>query len=232
VHVGATRLKLIARDPLIQDAVITGHERSEVGALVFLNSAAVRARGLDDAGVREHLRTALKKLASETATAARRVRCALSSWRAALDRRERDHRQGLHQPAAVLERRAVLVEDLHADRPPRNHRRYPIRSPTMTRVKQPFLHRCLGAPSPRKTSRSHRRAQRQSSVYADFQGRGSVLARRWRSRTTAPRPRTQDRSGFRRHQNKPTWDRWSAQVVDQDGVDLIVDIPNSPSRSR
>src|SRR5205823_7123134 len=35
VHVGAVRVKLIAAaDPLIQDAVITGHDRAEIGALV------------------------------------------------------------------------------------------------------------------------------------------------------------------------------------------------------
>ena len=38
VSVGALRVKLIAAgDPLIRDAVITGHDRSEVGALVFLD---------------------------------------------------------------------------------------------------------------------------------------------------------------------------------------------------
>src|SRR5438094_6702966 len=53
VHVGATRVGLIAAgDPIVQDAVVTGHEKSEVGALVFLNVAASNARGLDDAGVR------------------------------------------------------------------------------------------------------------------------------------------------------------------------------------
>src|SRR5258705_7332839 len=41
VHVGALRVKLIAAgDPLIQDAVITGHDRSEIGALVFLSGIA------------------------------------------------------------------------------------------------------------------------------------------------------------------------------------------------
>src|SRR5205814_5841326 len=41
VHVGAVRLKLIAAgDPIIQDAVITGHDRDEIGALVFLSAAA------------------------------------------------------------------------------------------------------------------------------------------------------------------------------------------------
>jgi len=38
---------IAAGDPLIQDAVITGHERNEVGALVFLNAAAVKAKGLE-----------------------------------------------------------------------------------------------------------------------------------------------------------------------------------------
>ena len=43
VHVGALRVKLIAAgDSLIQDAVITGHGRDQVGALVFLNPAVAR----------------------------------------------------------------------------------------------------------------------------------------------------------------------------------------------
>ena len=38
VHVGAVRIALLAAaSPLLQDAVITGHDRDEVGALVFLN---------------------------------------------------------------------------------------------------------------------------------------------------------------------------------------------------
>jgi len=118
VHVGATRLKLIAAgDPLIQDAVITGHERSEVGALVFLNAAAVRARGLDDAGVREHLRTALKKLASETGdgSSTHPVRALVMAEPPSIDANEITDKGYINQ-RAVLERRAVLVEDLHADR--------------------------------------------------------------------------------------------------------------------
>ena len=43
VHVGAIRVKLIAAgNPLIQDAVITGHDRDEIGALVFLNPGAAK----------------------------------------------------------------------------------------------------------------------------------------------------------------------------------------------
>src|SRR5258708_7314695 len=61
VHVGALRVNLIAAaDPLIQDAVITGHDRAEVGALVFPSPAA---KGAPD--LRERLKAALKKLAQE-----------------------------------------------------------------------------------------------------------------------------------------------------------------------
>jgi feruloyl-CoA synthase len=43
VHVGALRVQLLAAcDPLVQDAVITGHDRDEVGALLFLNPATTR----------------------------------------------------------------------------------------------------------------------------------------------------------------------------------------------
>ncbi len=121
VHVGATRLKLIAAgDPLIQDAVITGHERSEVGALVFLNAAAVRARGLDDTGVREHLCAAMQKLASETGdgSSTHPVRALVMAEPPSIDANEITDKGYINQ-RAVLERRAALVEGLHADRPAR-----------------------------------------------------------------------------------------------------------------
>ena len=41
VHVGALRVQLIAAcDPLVQDAVLTGHDRDEIGALLFLHPSA------------------------------------------------------------------------------------------------------------------------------------------------------------------------------------------------
>src|SRR3979490_1320470 len=69
----------------------------------------------------------------------------------------------------------------------------------------------------------------QSSVYADFQGRGSVLAAQMA---------VEDYGGkaagrrievvFADHQNKPDVGSVIARKwLDQDGVDLIVDIPNS-----
>ncbi len=119
VHVGATRVKLIAAgDPLIQDAVITGHERSEVGALVFLNAAAVNAKGLDGAGVCEQLRAAMKKLASETGagTSTHPVRALVMAEPPSIDANEITDKGYINQ-RAVLERRALLVEMLHADPP-------------------------------------------------------------------------------------------------------------------
>jgi feruloyl-CoA synthase len=119
VHVGATRVKLIAAgDPLIQDAVITGHERSEVGALVFLNAAAVKAKGLDDSGVRKHLRAALAKLAAESGggSSTHPVRALVVSEPPSIDANEITDKGYINQ-RAVLDRRTALVEELHADRP-------------------------------------------------------------------------------------------------------------------
>ena len=119
VHVGATRVRLIAAgDPLVQDAVITGHERSEVGALVFLNAAAIKVRGLDDAGVRRHLRAALAKLAAEagSGSSTHPVRALVMAEPLSIDANEITDKGYINQ-RAVLERRAASVETLHADPP-------------------------------------------------------------------------------------------------------------------
>jgi len=119
VHVGATRVKLIAAgDPLIQDAVITGHGRAEVGALVFLNAAAVKAKGLDDDAVRERLCAAMQKLAAETGSGSSThpVRALVMSEPLSIDANEITDKGYINQ-RAVLERRSALVEKLHADSP-------------------------------------------------------------------------------------------------------------------
>ena len=55
VHVGAMRVKLIAAgNPLIQDAVITGHDRDEIGALVFLSPAAAKDVRHESQGLFRH----------------------------------------------------------------------------------------------------------------------------------------------------------------------------------
>ncbi|HUL93330.1 MAG TPA: feruloyl-CoA synthase [Burkholderiales bacterium] len=119
VHVGATRVKLIAAgDPLIQDAVITGHGRAEVGALVFLNAAAVKAKGLDENAVRERLRAAMQKLAADagSGSSTHPARALVMGEPPSIDANEITDKGYINQ-RAVLERRAALVEKLHADSP-------------------------------------------------------------------------------------------------------------------
>ncbi len=118
VHVGAMRVKLIAAcDPLVQDAVITGHDREEVGALVFVNPAAAQSLGLDAVGVREHLRAALQTLgAQSTGSSTVPVRLLVLEEPPSIDASEITDKGYINQ-RAVLERRAALVETLHSGAP-------------------------------------------------------------------------------------------------------------------
>ena len=118
VHVGTVRVQLIAAcDPLVQDAVITGHDREEMGALAFVNPAAAKALGLDTDGVRARLQTALGKLAAEsTGTSTAPVRLLVLDEPPSIDANEITDKGYINQ-RAVLERRAALVERLHAGGP-------------------------------------------------------------------------------------------------------------------
>jgi len=107
VHVGALRVKLIAAgDPLIQDAVITGHDRAEIGALAFLSPAA---KGTD---VMERLLQVLKGFAGEPSST-RIGRLMVLSEPPSIDANEITDKGYLNQ-RAVLARRAALVEKLYA----------------------------------------------------------------------------------------------------------------------
>jgi len=120
VHVGAARVKLIAAgDPVIQDAVITGHGRDEVGALVFLNPQAMKAKGLSEIAVREHLRSALRQLAAESGpgSSTHPARALVMGEPPSIDANEITDKGYINQ-RAVLERRAEAVERLHAEPPP------------------------------------------------------------------------------------------------------------------
>jgi feruloyl-CoA synthase len=109
VHVGALRVKLIAAaDPLIQDAVITGHDRSEIGALVFLSAAAK-----DRPEVRDRLQAALAKLATEAGSSTHPRRLLVMTEPPSIDANEITDKGYINQ-RAVLERRAALVEKLYA----------------------------------------------------------------------------------------------------------------------
>jgi len=107
VHVGAMRMKLIAAgDPLVQDAVITGHDRNEIGALLFLSPAA---REMD---AREKLLQVLKSFAGEPSST-RLARVLVLSEPPSIDANEITDKGYLNQ-RAVLERRRALVEQLYA----------------------------------------------------------------------------------------------------------------------
>jgi feruloyl-CoA synthase len=107
VHVGALRIKLIAAaDSLIQDAVITGHDRNEIGALLFLSPAA---KGMD---VQEKLLQLLQGFAGEPSST-RLARVLVLSEPPSIDANEITDKGYLNQ-RAVLERRAALVEKLYA----------------------------------------------------------------------------------------------------------------------
>jgi feruloyl-CoA synthase len=112
VHVGAVRVRLIAAgDPLIQDAVITGHDRTEVGALVFLNPAATKDVTPD--WIRARLAKALKDLSAQAGSSTYPRRLLVMAEPPSIDANEITDKGYMNQ-RAVLERRAALVEKLYA----------------------------------------------------------------------------------------------------------------------
>src|SRR5438128_2352853 len=109
VHVGAVRVRLIAAaDPLIQDAVITGHDRNEIGALVFLSPAPKGAADLGD-----RLAGALRKLAELGGSSTHPRRLLVMSEPPSIDANEITDKGYMNQ-RAVLERRAALVQKLYS----------------------------------------------------------------------------------------------------------------------
>ena len=116
VHAGAVRVRLIAAaNPVVQDAVITGHDRDEVGALVFLNPAA--SRELSPDSLRQTLRQALASLAAEPGgSSTHPVRLLVATEPPSIDANEITDKGYLNQ-RAILERRAALVERLYSDDP-------------------------------------------------------------------------------------------------------------------
>ncbi len=115
VSAGSLRVSLIAAcNPLIQDAVITGHDKREVGALVWVNQAAARSLGLDEGAIRARLQRALAALrlgSSGSSTAPSRL--LILDLPPSIDEGEITDKGYINQ-RAVLERRAMHVEHLHA----------------------------------------------------------------------------------------------------------------------
>jgi feruloyl-CoA synthase len=112
VHVGAVRVKLIAAaDPLIQDAVITGHGRTEIGALVFLSAGT---KDMSPDAIRSRLSAVLAQLAQEGGSSMVPRRLLLMTEPPSIDANEITDKGYMNQ-RAVLERRAALVEKLYGD---------------------------------------------------------------------------------------------------------------------
>jgi feruloyl-CoA synthase len=115
VHAGAVRVRLIAAcNSLVQDAVITGHDRTEVGALVWLNPAV--ARSLDEAAVFSQLQAALCSLHAECSSSMAPSRLLVLEHPPSIDEGEITDKGYINQ-RAVLEGRAQHVERLHAGGP-------------------------------------------------------------------------------------------------------------------
>jgi len=114
VSVGPLRLRLVsALSPLALDAVITGHDRDEIGALVFLNPVAVAS--MAPAQVRERVQVALSALRAEGAGSSQTpARVCLLDTPPSVDAGEITDKGYINQ-RQVLERRAELVQALYAE---------------------------------------------------------------------------------------------------------------------
>jgi feruloyl-CoA synthase len=114
VSAGPLKLRLLeALAPYAREAVLTGHDRNEIHALIFPDPGA--CPDLDDAALHGALRDRLQSLAavSEGATA-RVTRLGLLVEPPSLDAGEVTDKGSINQ-RRVLDRRAGLVEALHGD---------------------------------------------------------------------------------------------------------------------
>lgn len=115
VSVGTLRLRVVsALAPLVQDAVITGHDRAEVGVLLF-PSAAAKALTADQ--LAERTRAALAALRGEGGGSSQTPTRAL--WLAEAPNADAGEitDKGYINQGAVLKRRAAEVEALYAAAP-------------------------------------------------------------------------------------------------------------------
>ena len=125
VSVGPLRAKLVAAAaPYVQDAVITGLDRNEVGALVFPTAAVRKLAALPDdapleqvlqsAPVEAHFQKIVNELAaSATGSAGRIARLHLMHQPPSIDKGEVTDKGSINQHA-VLKQRDALVSALHA----------------------------------------------------------------------------------------------------------------------
>jgi len=131
VGVGALRVAAIAAcGPVMEDGVLTGHDRDEVGLLVFPSLAGCRglcphlpkdapmAALIAEPAVRAALAQGLKRLnESSTHSSTRIARALLMAEPPSIDKGEITDKGYLNQHACLAHRRA-LEERLHAEPPP------------------------------------------------------------------------------------------------------------------
>ncbi len=110
VHVGELRIAVVgACAPLLQDAVITGHDREHIGLLAFPS-----AEGLRHPDLAGELRARLTTFnASRLGSSSRVAQAIVLDEPPSIDAGEITDKGYINQ-RAVLERRAALVERLHA----------------------------------------------------------------------------------------------------------------------
>jgi feruloyl-CoA synthase len=140
VSVGPLRSRILANcAPYVRDAVITGHDRDDVGMIIFADADACRALcGADGEppaaapewfrhpSVRAHFQALLESCAANaTGSSNRVVRAILAEEPPSLDAGEVTDKGSLNQ-RAVLDRRAAMVEELYALEP----------SPRIFRIKE------------------------------------------------------------------------------------------------
>jgi feruloyl-CoA synthase len=113
VSVGPMRGKIIAAGaPYVQDAVITGLNMKEVGAMIFPLPAA---RALDKAVLHAHFQNMMNELAkTATGSASKVARMIVLDELPSIDKGEITDKGSINQ-RAVLTHRADLVDALHAD---------------------------------------------------------------------------------------------------------------------
>jgi feruloyl-CoA synthase len=131
VGVGSLRVRLVAHGAgYLQDAVIAGHDRAFVSALLFPNLPLCRGlcpdlgpeasarKVLDDPRVVEVFRRALEALAAESSGSSTLVaRAVLLDLPPSIDAHEVTDKGSLNQ-RAVLHSRAERVAELYAEPPP------------------------------------------------------------------------------------------------------------------
>jgi feruloyl-CoA synthase len=115
VHVGALRVAVVAAGaPLVEDAVVAGLDREDVGLLVFLDPAASAELG-HPAEVRAFLSAAYRRYNAENAGSSHRIaRVLVLAERPSIDAGEITDKGYINQ-RAVLERRAALVTQLYSE---------------------------------------------------------------------------------------------------------------------